>query len=149
MQIRYACPQCGVEHQKDAADESTLLDCGRCGYVGLFPTDWTRDLNVERCPICGNTELYRQKDFNHRVGIIVLIFGAIFAYMTKYVSLVFAGILDLILYLTAPEVLTCYHCRTQVRGHRPGSEHGRFDPRIDERVRKDRGRSSGRQNSHR
>jgi predicted RNA-binding Zn-ribbon protein involved in translation (DUF1610 family) len=138
MEIRYHCPQCGVDHLVVEAEESTLLDCSRCGYVGLMPTDWTHEHNVDRCPICGHSELYRQKDFNHRVAIAVLIAGALLAIPTRYVSLVLAVLLDLVLYLTAREVLICYTCHTQVRGHRPSEEHGRFSARVDEKVRKDR-----------
>jgi predicted RNA-binding Zn-ribbon protein involved in translation (DUF1610 family) len=144
MEIRYHCPQCGSDHHVACAEESTLLDCPRCGYVGLLPADWNRDGHVERCPICGHSELYRQKDFNHRVGIAILIAGGLLVLPTRYISLVFAAILDLILYLTAPEVLICYTCRTQIRGHRPTQEHGRFDPRIEATVRKEQGRTKGR-----
>lgn len=141
MEARYHCPQCGADHVVGEAEEKTLLDCSRCGYIGLLPTDWTREGRVERCPICGCTDLYRQKDFNHRVAIAVLIGGALLAIPTKYVSLVLAVALDLVLYLTAREVLTCYTCRTQLRGHRSSEEHGRFSPRVDERVRKEQGRA--------
>ena len=120
MEVRYHCPQCGADHLVAEAEECTLLDCSRCGYIGLLPTDWNQNGHVDRCPICGHAELYRQKDFNHRVAIAVLIGGALLAMPTRYVSLIFATILDLVLYLTAREVLICYTCGTQVRGHRPG-----------------------------
>jgi len=135
MELRYACPQCGTENLRPAAEHGTVLSCDRCGYAGVLPTDWTREGRVALCPICGTTELYRQKDFNHKLGILVLIAGALFAFFTRYLSLVAAALLDLVLYLTAPEVLICYRCRAHIRGHRPSGDHGRYDARIERDIR--------------
>jgi hypothetical protein len=98
--------------------------------------------------MCGCRELYRQRDFNHRLAIVFLILGAILAYPTKGLSLVAAAILDLVLYLTAAELLVCYLCRAHVRGHLPGGGHGRFDSRVEEDVRARHGREANSMNSH-
>jgi hypothetical protein len=65
----------------------------------------------------------------------VLVGGVALAVFTRYLSLLAAAVLDLILYLTSPEVLVCYACGARIRGHRPSDRHGRFDPRIEHRVR--------------
>ena len=127
MELRYNCPQCGTVHVQSGAEHTTVLSCSPCGYAGLLPADWTRGSRVELCPICGCRDLYRQKDFNHRLAIVVLLGGAVFALPLKGLSVVAAAILVLVLYLTAPEILVCYLCRAHIRGHLPGDGHGRFD----------------------
>ena len=135
MELTYSCPRCGEQQICRDAEFATVIDCSRCGYIGLLPLEWAPAGRVDRCPICGVEDLYRQKDFNQKVGVAVLVGGAALALFTRYLSLVAAAILDLILYLTSPEVLVCYSCRARVRGHRPSERHRRFDPQVEHRIR--------------
>lgn len=147
MDLVYACPQCGEEQRETGVESGAVIDCGRCGFVGILPLDWRQDERVERCPICGTDELYRQKDFHQRLAIGILLLGGVLAVITKFLSVLAAALLDLILYLTSPEALVCYACRARVKGHSPRQRHGRYDPRIDEQVRR-RTRLKNAQNTH-
>ncbi|MHC4860282.1 MAG: hypothetical protein ACYTDY_09355 [Planctomycetota bacterium] len=147
MELRFACPQCGTESRLGAAEESSALTCGRCDYVGLLPLDWISEEKVERCPICGATEFFRQKDFHQRLALVIGLVGLALVFFTRYVSVFAAGAAILVLYLLASEILVCYLCRTQILGHRVAARHRRFDRRIEERVRKERNRGADRQNS--
>jgi predicted RNA-binding Zn-ribbon protein involved in translation (DUF1610 family) len=146
MELTFVCPKCGTEQQKTDAETGTVLGCSRCDYAGLLPLDWASGGRVERCPICGAVELFRQKDFDQKVGVLILVVGGALAWFTRYLSLLAAAILALILYLTSPEILVCYSCRARVRGHRPSHRHRRFDPRVEARIKSERS-EAGRENS--
>ena len=92
---------------------------------------------MKLCPICGSRDLFRQRDFHQRAGVVIALIGAVFALVTKFLSLFAAGMLDLVLYLTAPERLICYRCHSCIRGHRPSPRHRRFDSRLDVRIREE------------
>ena len=149
MELRFACPQCGTESRLAPAEDSTVLTCPACDYVGLLPLDWVSDRRVRCCPICGSDDLYRHRDFHQKLAVVVVVAGAALALLTRFVSLAVAAVLCLLLYRGSPESLVCYLCRARIRGHEPGGRHGRFDPRVEERVRKGRGRGprAGHRNS--
>jgi len=147
MEIGYACPQCGKDSRLSAAEDRSVLSCPRCGYVGLLPLDWSREGRVERCPLCGGTEFFRQKDFHQKLAATIGIAGVVLAMFTKFLSIPIAGILVLLLYAIAPEILVCYLCRAHVRGHVPGPGQRRYDRRVDERVQRARRLGADRQNS--
>ena len=149
MELRYPCPQCGTESRKAAAEASTVLSCVRCPYAGLLPLDWTRDHRVRLCPLCGCEEIFKRRDFNQRLAILLLTFGIMLSPFTRYLSFLVSSVLVLIFYVTAQEALICYRCRTHIRGHLPTDDHNRYDPSVNERVRRLRGRSPDRENSRR
>jgi len=147
MELRFACPQCGSDGVILAAEESSVLSCARCDYVGLLPLDWSRDGHVERCPICGGAEFYRQKDFHQRLALVVGIAGILLGLVTRFLSIPIAAVVILILYGVAPEELVCYLCRAHIRGHRPSHAHRRYDRRVEERAVRERSLGAGRRNS--
>ncbi len=149
MELRFACPQCGTVNRRSDADQSTVLDCTECSYIGLLPIGWTREGTVERCPICGCSDLFTQKDFHQRTGIIIALLGASFAIFTRYMSLAFAAIVCTFLYLNSRERLVCYQCRSQIVGHRQTRGRRRFNSRVADNLRNDSGREPRPQDSHR
>ena len=137
MELRYACPECGTVNRRSDADQVAVLDCIDCSYVGLLPEDWTEAGIVKCCPICGCDELFTQRDFRRRTGIVIALVGASLARFTRYLSLFFAAALCAVLYLASKERLVCYLCRSQFLGHRPSRSRRRFDPRVAEGLQND------------
>ena len=144
MELRYACPQCGAEHLVPDAESSTVISCSRCGFIGLLPADWALDGRVDRCPICGTKDLFRRRDLHQKLLIILVIAGVTLALFTRYLSLLAAAILGVLVYIASPEALICYRCGSSVRGHRPTQDHDRYDPETAERAGRDAGRPTGR-----
>ncbi len=149
MELRFACPQCGTINRRPDADRLTILDCTECSYAGLIPDGWTEHGVVERCPICGCGEIFKQKDFQQRTGIIIALVGASFAVFTRFLSIFLAAVICGILYIASPERLVCYLCRTQVVGHRRTRAHRRFSARVAEKLRIDAGREPEPEDSRR
>jgi hypothetical protein len=103
------------------------------------------DENPRVCLVCGNEDLWRQKDFPQRLGVLLVVLGAIFSSIawSQHMPLTALGILmvfalaDIILFAVMPDVLVCYRCRTRHRGVGAGSEHEGFDHELAERYRQE------------
>jgi hypothetical protein len=87
------------------------------------------------CLRCGHLELFRQKDFPRAAGMAVVVLAAVLAPFTYYASLGVAALIDLVLYMTWPEMVVCYVCHARHRGFHGEPRHPRFDREIDERLR--------------
>ncbi|MCU0728170.1 MAG: hypothetical protein MUE73_20675 [Planctomycetes bacterium] len=135
MDLRYPCPQCGRAGRADLVEEAAVLSCPHCDYIGLLPLDWQRDLLVTRCPMCACPELFRDARLDPRVWIGFLLGGLALAPLTRFASLAAAAAAGLLLRLAVPERLVCYRCGASLRGHRRGTDRGRFDARERDRVR--------------
>jgi hypothetical protein len=101
---------------------------------------------LERCVACGEHRIYRQKDFNRRAGLVVVIAGMAislavlpFSPMGAYGVLFGMAIFDGILYWRLPEVAICYRCKAKHRGWSGDSRLEPFDlltaDLIDQQVR--------------
>jgi len=126
MQITARCPKCDASLSLDAADAPSAIKCGRCGRdIPLDVTDAVRaDRHVDRCPVCGGAELYARKDFNPRIGVTVVVIGALVSAtfywfgrdLIAYGILGAAALIDLVVYGRLKEVTVCYRCHTEFRG---------------------------------
>ena len=122
--------------------------CSKCG-TSLEPVTTEALLGrrmLERCVACGEHRIYRQKDFNRRAGLVVVIAGMAlslavlsFSPMGAYGVLFGMAIFDGILYRKLPEVAICYRCKAKHRGWSGDSRLEPFDlltaDLIDQQVR--------------
>ncbi len=103
-----------------------------------------------RCLLCGNPDLWRQKDFPQAAGLLIVALGALSSSLAWYfyrprlalgILLGFA-LADLLLFALMPDVLVCYRCQARHSGidvaGRPG-----FDHETAERYRQERLRLAG------
>ena len=92
---------------------------------------------MTRCGICGCTDLYRQKDFNTKLGLwvvgIIVVLALVF---NQYLIpiLVAGAILDLILYFSIGDIVLCYQCRAIYRGMPISAKIEGFDLKIFDRY---------------
>ena len=90
---------------------------------------------VDRCPRCAGEQLYVQRDFNQKAGLVIVIVGGVLAPFTPYYSSLFvAGAIDAVLYLVLPEITICYRCGTHFRGFHRNPRHQAFDLHIAEQY---------------
>ncbi len=95
---------------------------GLCSFCAknliLFPTEkFSHDQTLDQCPICGCAHLFKQKDFNRTLGLIILLLGIIPAYFTYGISLLIVTLIDWYLYSRVEEVGCCYQCGSVYRSH--------------------------------
>ncbi len=121
MEINSFCPECENGLFLSDFPKAGLIPCRACGKgreaqgQGAFGPDGS----VSKCGLCGGTEFYRQKDFNRKLGIIILVVGFGLALAVSkwfYPILVAMAALDLALYFLLPEIQICYACQGIYRG---------------------------------
>ncbi len=130
-EIQYRCPACRTVSTVPGWVEcgADALECGACGR--RLPIAGRAELAAERilrrCPVCGGGEFYRQRDFNRRLGVALVVLGVLLAWPTRGVSLAVVVVLDLALYRFLPEITICYRCDAIFRGLARNPAHGGFE----------------------
>ena len=126
MEVLAKCPKCDAGLPVNAADAAAAITCGRCGRdIPLHVTDALRaDRIVDRCPVCEGADFYIRKDFNPKVGLAVVIIGALISAgfywfgrdLIAYGILAGAALIDLVVYGRLQDVTVCYRCHSEFRG---------------------------------
>lgn len=126
MNVTVRCPVCNAGLPVDAASAPRAIRCGRCGReipLSITPAV-AEDRAVDRCPTCEGAEFYRRKDFDPKVGLTVVIIGALISAafywfgmdLVAYSVLAAAALLDLVVYRRLRDVTVCYRCHAEFRG---------------------------------
>ena len=117
------------------------LHCLHCDHRQSFPSDvrtsdgaWVDPLT--RCLACGSERLFAQKDFNRKLGVAIVIVGAVLSPWTYGASLVACLLFDYGLYYLVPEITVCYGCDAIHRGFSHNTAHRAHDPILAERFRR-------------
>ena len=126
MNIIAKCPKCDAGLPVDAADAPPSIKCGRCDReIPLSVTDEVRaDTVVNVCPICQGSDFYIRKDFDPKLGLTVIVIGALISAvfywfgrdLVAYSILAVAALVDLIVYGRLGDVTVCYRCHSEFRG---------------------------------
>ena len=79
MELVAKCSKCDAGLPVHAADAPAAIKCGRCGHeIPLTMSDALRqDTAVDRCPVCSGSDFYIRKDFDPKIGLTVVIIGAL------------------------------------------------------------------------
>jgi hypothetical protein len=144
MNIHFACPDCGRPRRLDLPGPAESY-CRHCDHVLSAPAEAGR-ASLPACAVCGNTELYRKKDFPHWLGLLILT-GACLAFLGlmavyqqtwAWVVLLGSAAFDGLLYLWVGDAVVCYRCGAEYRGFPPSPEHRPFELGVGERYRQER-----------
>jgi DNA-directed RNA polymerase subunit RPC12/RpoP len=129
MQVVVRCPKCDAALPVPASDNPPGIKCGRCGAeIPLAFTDALRgDRAVDRCPVCGGADFYIRKDFDPKVGLAVVVAGALVSAvfywfgrdLVAYSILAGAALIDLVVYGRLKDLTVCYRCHSEFRGSYP------------------------------
>ena len=129
MEILAKCPKCDAGLPVHAADAPAAIECGGCGRkMPLTISDALRgDRAVDRCPVCEGRDFYIRKDFDPKVGLMVVIFGALVSAgfywvgrdLIAYGILASAALIDLVVYGRLKDLTVCYRCHSEFRGSYP------------------------------
>ena len=126
------CPKCGIAN---ALPVSTTglgagpAPCRRCGQA--LPISQPEAVSAGRmvtvCAVCSDDKLYTQKDFNQKLGCLVLAIGAAFVPWTWGLSLGVCAIADFLLYRILPTITVCYVCASRYIGLPINPDHHAFE----------------------
>ena len=126
MEIEFRCPRCSaVGHA--AWELGGPLACPHCEHGLAAEAQAQTPTELERCPVCNGYEFYRQRDFNRRLGVALVVLGVILAWPTRGLSLLVVALVDLALYALLPRITICYRCEAIFRGLPAGAGGGDFD----------------------
>jgi hypothetical protein len=126
LQIVAKCPKCDAGLPVDARETEITIKCGRCGTaIPLAFSEAVRaDRRVDQCPVCSGADFYIRKDFDPKVGLTVVIIGALISAvfywfgrdLVAYSILAGAALIDLVVYGRLKDVTVCYRCHSEFRG---------------------------------
>src|SRR5262245_41966869 len=126
MQIVAKCPKCDAALPFHADAAPAAIKCGRCGReIPLAVGDDLRaDRAVDACPVCRGADFYIRKDFDPKVGLTVVVIGALVSAvfywfgrdLIAYGILASAALIDLVVYGRLKDVTVCYRCHSEFRG---------------------------------
>ena len=126
MHVLAKCPKCDAALPVDAAKAPAAITCGRCGReIALtFSAAVRADTAVDRCPVCAGGDFYIRKDFDPKLGLTVVIVGALISAafywfgrdLIAYGILASAALIDLVVYGRLKDLTVCYRCHTEFRG---------------------------------
>ena len=129
MQIVAKCPKCDAGLPVAVADAPAAIKCGRCGREMplSFSPAVRSDAGVDRCPVCSGGDFYIRKDFDPKVGLTVVVIGALISGafywfgrdLIAYSILASAALVDLVVYGRLKDVTVCYRCHSEFRGAYP------------------------------
>jgi DNA-directed RNA polymerase subunit RPC12/RpoP len=129
VQVLIRCPQCDAGLPVAGDEQSASIRCGRCGRdIPLQMSDALRtDRAIDRCPVCGGGDFYARKDLDPKVGLTVVVIGALVSGtfywfgrdLIAYGILAAAVLIDLIVYGRLKDVTVCYRCHSEFRSVQP------------------------------
>ena len=111
LEINARCPQCKIRTELvyDGITEPTCPEC-QANFVPHVTEDLKASGLLTQCPVCGCQDLYRQKDFNRKLGVGLIVIGVCLSFFTYGLSLVLVTLIDFWLFRKVNEVGCCYFC---------------------------------------
>ena len=126
LEITGTCPACRRTVEWKVGGRGAPILCPACGAETLLTLgdSFFERGALDRCALCAERHLYRQKDFNQTTGCVILGVGAagglilagLYGALWLWAVLLVAAALDAVLYRLVPEVVICYRCKAHVRG---------------------------------
>lgn len=117
--------------------------CENCGEeLPAHPETIDASGEIAACPVCSCPDLYRQRDFNRKIGIAIIVVGAVVSIgagvlispWLTYILLTAFALIDFVIYRRVPECVVCYHCQAILRGYPGTSEIEPFDLNISDKY---------------
>lgn len=145
MLISFDCPKCLKIAQQEVTLESREVICPNCWWSHSIADGELVDGSPVHCLICGCPDLWRQKDFDPRLGVFIVGLGIVLstvavAYMLPGIGMMVLmafGLADWVLYAVLPNRLVCYRCHAQYRRLTNPAEVEAFDLQVNERYRQE------------
>jgi hypothetical protein len=143
VNIRFSCPVCGCPGRLHPPSQAEW-HCPECDDVIRLASDV--DPALTACPLCGGHELYKKKDFPHKLGMGILVAAILASCVTTLLYqwwltwgiLIGSAAFDGILYLLVKDAVVCYRCQAHFRGVPAREHHEPFELTIHERYRQER-----------
>lgn len=145
MQIAFDCPKCLKTDRGEVSEPNPQVVCTSCGWNHKVKDGELQGHLPAHCLVCGCSDLWRQKDFDQRLGVVIvgvaiLLSTIAVAYMMPGVAMIILmvfGLADWVLYALLPDRLVCYRCHAQYRQIGNLADAKVFDLEVNERYRQE------------
>lgn len=145
MQVIFPCPVCQAVTRTSIENSGDSLSCEHCEWTRPVSENCLREDRPTRCLACGCDDLWEQKDFPQRLGLLLVGLGTLLSTIAifYYRPILAIGILmvfalgDMLLFALMRDVLVCYRCGTRHRHIESNAEHPRFNLELAERYRQE------------
>jgi hypothetical protein len=144
VRARYYCPDCLAARDFEGEEAAGVKSCEGCGkvYEMATPASSLTDRGLERCAFCGNRAFFLQKDFDQRLGCllmgislaIALYVGWQFGWIWFTPVLLASVVVDWIVAARIRPVTICYRCDAEYRDLPVHPRHKGWDPHVGERY---------------
>lgn len=142
MRAKHYCADC-LTAREHGAGESGDFACAKCGkgyaagFDGVLGTE-----GLERCAFCDNRAFFLQKDFDQRLGCLImavslgiaLFAGWKFGWIWFTPVLLVSVVVDWIVAARIRPVTICYRCDAEYRDVPVHPRHKGYDPHVAERY---------------
>ena len=140
LSVDWRCPKCEKPGTHEFASGRTLA-CGHCDHsVSLAERSLGPDSEILNplpyCSVCDYDRMFAQKDFNRKIGLVIVVIGAVLSPWTYGMSLLVCMGLDYGLYRFVPEITVCYGCDAIHRGFAHNPLHRAHDPLLADRYKR-------------
>ncbi len=142
MRARFYCADCLTSRDFEAPDAGSFA-CAKCGkpFTADF-ADAEGAEGLERCVFCGNHAFFLQKDFDQRLGCLImavslglaLFVGWKFGWIYFTPVLLASVLVDWIVAARIRPVTICYRCDAEYRDLPVNIRHKGYDPHVAERF---------------
>ena len=142
MRARHYCADCltAREHGEGESGEFTCAKCGK-PYTARFDGIVGAE-GLDRCAFCDNHAFFLQKDFDQRLGCLImavslgiaLFIGWKFGWVWFTPVLLVSVVVDWIVAARIRPVTICYRCDAEYRDVTVNSRHKGYDPHVAERY---------------
>ncbi|HTY40786.1 MAG TPA: hypothetical protein VMH79_02815 [Thermoanaerobaculia bacterium] len=142
MRARHYCADCLAWRDHGQTDDGEFA-CATCGkaYAVRAPGAAGPE-GVERCAFCDNRAFFLQKDFDQRLGCLImaaslglaLFVGWRFGWIWFTPVLLVSVVIDWVVAARVKPVTICYRCDAEYRDLPVNPRHKGFDPHVAERY---------------
>jgi hypothetical protein len=142
MRARYYCPDCLTAKNHGGSDSGSFA-CEKCGraYEGALERVLGGE-GVEACGFCGNRALFLQKDFDQRLGCLIMAASLGLALLVGWKAgwiwftpvLLVSVVVDWVIAGRIKAVTICYRCDAEYRDVPVNPHHKGYDPHVAERY---------------
>lgn len=142
MRARHYCADCLTAREHGPADAGDFA-CAKCGRAYTARFEGVQDAEgVAQCAFCGGHAFFLQKDFDQRLGCLVmavslsiaLFVGWRFGWIWFTPVLLASVVVDWIVAARIQPVTICYRCDAEYRDVPVHPRHKGYDPHVAERY---------------
>lgn len=140
MRARRYCPNC-FESREHPSSDGGDFSCARCAAPYVVRFDEVEG-PIQRCAFCGNRTFFVQKDFDQRLGCLLMAISLALALLAGWKlgwiwftpALLASVVVDWIVAPRIGAVTICYRCDAEYRDLPLNPRHRDYDPHVAERY---------------